>query len=454
MRGFLEAYCEKSIQAAPLAVFRILFGLMMFAGIVRFWAYGWIEARYLDPALHFTYYGFEWVQPLGNWTYLLFVLCGASALMIALGWKYRLASVLFFLSFTYIELMDKTTYLNHYYFISLVAFLMIFLPANAYFSLDARSEKYRFQRVPAWTVDSIKLLLALVYIHAGLAKINSDWLLEAMPLKIWLPARTGMPLIGGLMGKEWVHYAFSWAGMLYDLSIPFLLLWRPSRWLALALVVVFHTLTAVLFPIGLFPYVMIVSVLVFFEPRLHHRLLQGLSNVLGIRKSRFDNGREWRPGSVMANRFRMGVLGLFFIWQLLLPWRYLCYPGELFWTEEGFRFSWRVMLMEKTGYAQFKVVENATGKWYYVNNADFLTPFQEKQMGFQPDFILEYARYLKGHFEARGGQEVAVYVDCFVSLNGRPSQRYIDPGVDLGREKESFSHKTWILPFNDEIKGL
>jgi hypothetical protein len=140
--------------------------------------------------------------------------------------------------------------------------------------------------------------------------------------------------------------------------------------------------------------------------------------------------------------------------QLVIPFRYILYPGELFWTEEGYRFSWRVMLMEKSGYAQFKVVNGETGRWFYVNNVDFLTPFQEKQMAFQPDFILEYAHFLKTHFEEDGHKKVQVYVDCQVSLNGRLSSIYIDPKVDLAQEKESFKHKNWIIPFTDEIKGI
>jgi hypothetical protein len=130
------------------------------------------------------------------------------------------------------------------------------------------------------------------------------------------------------------------------------------------------------------------------------------------------------------------------------------YPGELFWTEEGYRFSWRVMLMEKSGYAQFKIQDGVTGKRFYVNNSDFLTPLQEKQMSFQPDFILEYAHYLRDHFEAQGHKEVAVFAEVRVALNGRLSQQYIDPTLDLARVQESFKHKTWINPFKDEIKGL
>ena len=137
MASWVDKHIKDPVEAAPLAVFRILFGLMMLLSILRFWSYGWIDTLYIQPKLFFSYYGFEWVKPLGVYTYVLFGLCGMSAIFVALGYKYRMAMITFFLSFTYIELMDKTTYLNHYYFISVLSFLMIFLPAQAYFSIDA-----------------------------------------------------------------------------------------------------------------------------------------------------------------------------------------------------------------------------------------------------------------------------------------------------------------------------
>ena len=172
---------------------------MMLFSIIRFSAYGWIDKMYIQPKFHFTYYGFEWVKPLGNFTYILFFICGLAALFVAIGYRYKLAIVVFFLSFTYIELMDKTTYLNHYYFISIVAFVMIFLPAQVYWSYDSIKDNSKsFEYVPQWTVDIIKLLLGVVYFYAGLAKLNSDWLLNAMPLNIWLPANGDLPIIGFL----------------------------------------------------------------------------------------------------------------------------------------------------------------------------------------------------------------------------------------------------------------
>ena len=452
--GRIGRYLNSYTEAAPLAVFRLFFGIMMFASIVRFWLNGWIEKLYITPKFFFSYYGFEWVKPLDGFTYLLFAICGISALMVAVGYKYRLAIIIFFLSFTYIELMDKTTYLNHYYFISILSFLMIFLPASVYYSIDAMKHPERsFQKVPNWCVDSIKLLLGIVYFYAGLAKINSDWLLKAMPLKIWLPANYDLPFLGDLLQQQWIHYAFSWSGMLYDLLIPFFLLWRRTRLVAFFFVIIFHVLTRVLFPIGMFPYIMIVSALIFFSPQTHHSILNRISKIFRINKSSFDNARKlvFAP---LSRKIITTVIGVFFVIQILFPWRYLLYPGELFWTEEGFRFSWRVMLMEKVGYAQFKIVDGETGRRFYVDNSDFLTPFQEKQMASQPDFILEYAEFLADHFRKDGHKNIEVYVESYVALNGRKSRPYIDPEVNLLEFRDSFSHKTFILPFNDEIKGL
>lgn len=451
--GRVTTYLNRESKAAPLAAFRLLFGIMMFLSIARFWGYGWIDKLYIQPTYFFSYYGFEFVKPLGHWTYLIFAICGISSLMVAAGYKYRIAIVTFFLSFTYIELMDKTTYLNHYYFVSLVSFILIFLPAHRFFSIDAwKNPDLRREYVPSWTVDALKLMLGIVYFYAGLAKLNSDWLIEGMPLAIWLPANYDLPLLGDLLHKQWVIYGFSYAGALYDLAIPFLLLYRPTRLPAFVAVVVFHVLTRLLFPIGMFPFIMIVGATIFFDSRFHERFLAYVGRLIRMPIEVYQNNKSLRYST--RGQWRFYLLAVFFSIQLLLPFRHYLYPGELFWTEQGYRFSWRVMLMEKAGYAQFKVVNNTNGEFFYVDNSDFLTSFQEKQMSTQPDFILEYAHYLHNHFNSQGQDNIAVYVESYVALNGRRSQPYIDPTVNLANQRESFNHKPWILPFNDEIKGL
>lgn len=448
-------YLDKHAEASTLAFFRLAFGVMMVLSLIRFASYGWIDKFYIQPQFHFTYYGFEWIKPLGTYTYLLFVVCGLAAFFVAIGYKYKLSIATFFLSFSYIEFMDKTTYLNHYYFIMVVSFVLIFLPANASFSVDAfKNQKIAFQKIPRWTIDILKIVVAIVYIYAGLAKLNSDWLIEAMPLKIWLPNNSNLPLIGPLLNKNWVHYAFSWTGMIYDLTIPFLLLYKRTRIFAFLLVVIFHVLTKILFPIGVFPYIMIVTSLLFFDANFHKKCLQMVTRMFNIKSTIFENEKEKNENHNWVYNAKKTILICFISFQILLPFRYLLYPDELFWTEEGFRFSWRVMLMEKAGYAQFSVTDSKTKETTLVDNSQFLTTFQEKQMSFQPDFILEYAHFLHDYYQKQGLQDPEVTVEGYVALNGRLSKLYIDPKINLAKEYESFKHKNWILPFNIKIKGL
>ena len=450
---YSKEHLGRPIYSASLAVFRLVFGLMLLGSTLRFWAKGWIEELYIKPNFFFKYYGFEWVQPWGEYTYVLFFIMGLSALMFALGLFYRWASVILFLSFTYVELLDKTNYLNHYYFVSLVLFLMIWLPANANLSLDAvRKPELLKRHVPLWTTGSIRLLLGLVYFFAGLAKLNSDWLVDAMPLRIWLPAKNDLPLIGPMLNKLWIAYFFSWFGAIYDLTIAFFLLNRKTRPFAYVTVIVFHEKTWILFPIGVFPFVMIASTLIFFDSDTVDRILQKSKNYLTkLPVAKAYNMYIFAP---LQQRITAVLFAMFFAIQIVTPWRYLMMPGELFWTEEGFRFSWRVMLIEKMGYAQFLVKEGKTGERVAVNNNDFLTKNQEKMMATQADFIVQYAHMLKQHYLQKGMQDPEVYATIYVTLNGRRSTLYTDTSVNLAEEYDSFAHKNWITAFRGNIYGL
>ncbi len=450
MYGYIQKYLDSFTDSSPLVFFRISFGFLMFFSLVRFWYNGWIETVYLEPIFHFKYYGFGWISSLGSWIYLLFIIALISSLFIAIGYRYRLSIVVFFLSFTYIELIEKTTYLNHYYFISVISFILIFLPAHVSLSADCIRRKISYAKIPSWNIDVLKLLIFIVYLYAGLAKINTEWLIHAKPLSIWLPGKYDLPLIGSFMSKKWVHFIMSWCGMFFDVLIGFFLLSRKYRNIAFCFVIVFHLMTGLFFPsIGMFPYIMIFAASIFLDPKIHSKILKYFGGLISSVKLKevdfFKKGRS---------KFVYFVLVAFISFQILFPFRYLFYNGELFWTEEGYRFSWRVMLVEKAGFCTFKILDNKTGRSFLIDNSDFLTDHQEKQMSFQADMILEYAHFLGDHYKKNGIANPSVYVDSYVALNGRLSERFISNDIDLLKEKDSFKSKKWILPFNDEITGF
>ncbi len=444
-----KEHCQTHVHIAPLVSFRILFGLIMLVSIIRFYLKGWIESIYIQPELHFKYYGFEWIKDFdATGMYLLFGTLAISCLFVALGFLYRLSSITFFLTFTYIELIDKTTYLNHYYFVSIMGFLLIFLPAHRYFSLDIFFKiTEKFTHVPQWTISSIKLQLGIVYVFAGIAKIHPEWLLDAMPLKIWLPANSHLPLIGWLFKYVWIHYAFSWMGMFYDLTIPFVLLnkkWRPWGYVA---VIVFHMLNTFMFNIGMFSYIMILSALIFFSEDFHQKFISYLA--LPFKKGQATISDKKLYFSFSTRKLLTIVFITHFFIQIVFPFRYVLYPGKLFWNEEGFRFSWRVMLIEKMGYLSMKIKNPETGHQFEVDNRKFLTKFQEKMTSTQPDMILQYAQFLKKEYTNQGIKNPIITADCYVTLNGRPSQLLIDPTIDLTLLEDGFTHKTWILPLKE-----
>ena len=452
IRAYFDPFKEVSI--APLAIFRIIFGALLLCMVTRFMFNGWIESLYIEPQYYFGYLGFEWVKPLpGNWMYLPFILMIGASLGILVGFLYRYSAALFFIAFTYVELLDKSNYLNHHYFVSLMCFLLILVPANRYLSIDAIIRPNILRKTTyQWHIGIFKFQLACVYVFAGFAKLHSDWLFDAQPLKIWLQAHHHLPIVGGLLEQEWVAYAFSWFGCVYDLFIVVFLLTARFRPFAYFFVIVFHILTWYLFPIGIFPWVMILSTLIFFSPEWHQKRAAFIEKSFKLKTAVQSNLTK----PVRIKLIRSFLLIYIFV-QIVLPFRYVMYPGSLFWNEEGFRFSWRVMLMHKEGHATFYLVDKATGRKSEINNGKFLTATQEDQMATQPDMILQYARILKEHFDGKvlhyGDykfpiHDPEIHAEIYVSLNGRPSQLFVDKKHDLTQFKYDLGHRKWIEPFN------
>ncbi|MEZ4449072.1 MAG: HTTM domain-containing protein [Nannocystaceae bacterium] len=448
-RRRLAAACERlgrPVDAASLSAFRIAFGALMLAGTLRFAARGWIHDLYVAPPLHFHYWGFGFVEPLPPAGMVAaFVALGGLSLLIAVGVATRAALAAFFVVFTYVELIDKATYLNHYYFVSVLSLLMIALPLDRAWSITAWRARRRGRPiapvVPAWAVAAVRLQLGLVYFFAGVAKLRPDWLLEAQPLRLWLAARADLPLVGPWLRLPEVAYAMSWAGAIFDLSAPFLLLWPRARPLALAAVVVFHGLTGLLFPaIGMFPWIMALSALIFLPPGWP----RALGRRLGITGPERPVPRDMSTRTALP-RALAAALALHFALQLGLPLRRLAYPGDTAWTEEGFRFAWQVMLVEKVGMVTYRVRDRASGRERRVDPEPRLSAQQAKQMAIAPDMILEYAHWIAAE-EAAQGRDVEVRADAFVTYNGRPSARLLDPEVDLARERDGLAAKPWILP--------
>ncbi|MEM9190861.1 MAG: HTTM domain-containing protein [Myxococcota bacterium] len=449
MLSLLRRSLALEIDGASLAVFRVLFGLVMLYSTIRFVANGWVQEIYVDPSFHFTYFGFSWVRVLPETgMYVLFLVVGLASIGIALGAFYRFCVLVFLLGFTYLELCDKTTYLNHYYLMSLVAFLMLFMPLHRTWSVDSWRRGNETGTVPRWTLLTLRLQLGLVYFYAGLAKLNHDWLIRGEPLATWLQTHTDLPLVGPLMDELWVALLASWTGAIFDLLVFPALLWPKTRRYAYAVVVVFHLMTALLFPIGVFPWVMMALTTAFFAPDWPRQAWARIRRATQSTTSESPKEASGPRDSRLLPSWAILLLAGWFLIQFAVPLRFLVYPGNTHWTEEGYRFSWKVMLIEKTGQVDFLVRGKETGREWTIHPREDLTPLQIRMMTTQPDMILEYAHRLRERFRQEAGEDVEVRADAVVAFNGRRSQPLIDPRVDLGRQRESFTPKPWIVPLN------
>jgi len=174
-----------SVDISSIVFFRIIFGILMFIEVFRY--YDKIERYWIFPKYHFHYLPFDFINPLPvNGIYLLFILMGLLSLFIIAGFLYRFSIILFFIFFTYTFLLEQTRYLNHFYLIILVSFVMIFIPANSSASIDRRIfRKIKSETCEAWSVWLLRFMIALPYFFGGIAKINSDWL-KGEPMRMWL----------------------------------------------------------------------------------------------------------------------------------------------------------------------------------------------------------------------------------------------------------------------------
>lgn len=425
---------EEPTDPAGLAAFRVLFGVLVAAGAARFLASGYLDKLYCDDAFYFRYPGLSWVPvPSHDVIALLygaFILLGV---LIALGLVFRLASAAFTILFLWVQLVDLTNYLNHYYLVVLLGLLLTLSPAHACLSLDAKLFGARRASVPFFFTALLRFQVACVYCFAALAKVGVDWLFYGQPLGMWLPARDELALIGPLLSLPFVPLVFSWCGFLYDATIVGFLLWRRTRALAYVLVLVFHGLTLALFEIGVFPFIMAVATTVFFDPswpRRLHRSLRGRDAIIVV------HTRMPRPG--------LAVAGLWCAFHILFPLRHHVIGENVLWDEAGMRFSWRVMVREKSGSLSYRVTLPA-GRVVIVSPYDTLTHRQVNEMVGQPDMILQLAHHIRDEF-MKTGVHVEVRADAKVSLNARPARRFVDPNVDLARVDASALRPSWILP--------
>jgi hypothetical protein len=425
----------KAIDNSPLVVFRIFFGFLVacesFGAILT----GWVKRILIDPQVTFSFIGFEWLKPLpGFGMYFYFIAMGVFGLAIMLGYRYRIAIISYTILWAGVYFMQKTAYNNHYYLLLLISFLMIFLPSNSYASLDVRQNRIKEENtMPYWISLLFIIQVAIVYVFASIAKFYPDWL-DGTFTRNLLADSTNVITLKKLFLQKWFYLFIAYMGIIFDLLIVPLLLFKKTRMLALLASLTFHLFNAIFLEIGIFPFFALTFALFFYEP-------ETIRSVFLRRKTSIetDNGHSNYYGKKIVYFLIIPYL----IIQLLLPLRHHFIEGDVLWTEEGHRLSWRMMLRERNGFIHIRIKDLKTGEESLYDYRKNLTDKQIQNLATKPDFIWQYCQYIKKEFK---GKEIAIFIDCKNSINRKEYKTLIDPKFDMAKAKwDYFRHNEWLL---------
>lgn len=429
------------VDAASLAVFRIAFGLVMVWWCIDDLRLGRVRELFVLPKFHFAYYWFDVVQPWPQaGPYLHYIAMLLLAALIAVGLFYRVCMLLFALCFTIFFLWDRTNYQNHYFLLLLLSWVMVFLPLNRVAAIDALERRSLCApTVPLWAVWLVRFHIALPYVFGGLAKLNSDWLAGAA-MRDFLSLKADMPVVGPWLAAPDAPALFAWGGLLFDLGIVPLLLWKRTRMPAYVAVVIFHVMNHFLFTIHIFPWFMILATTIFYEPDWPRRLLRLPAVTWPSSPTVTWTGRPLRQRAALC------LACIYVAFQLLFPLRHHLYGGDIGWHERGHYFAWRMMLRSKQSVVRYYITDPQLGETWHPNLRGVVSLDQLTKFGRDPEMILDLAHYLANEYRRETGREVEVRALVLSCYNGRKPQLLIDPTVDLAKEPRGFYARSWIMP--------
>lgn len=404
-----------------LSLLRIAIGLWFFIDFSGMLLIGYVREAYVDARVHFPFYGFEWITPLPGWgMYLISSIIAVASLCIMLGYWYRPALLIFLLGQSYVFMLDIVYTLNKFYLFILLAGLLLCVPANRFWSLDVRWKRCLEKRtVPRWNIFAFQFMIGLIYTYSGISKLNPDWLSLHQPLTAFLSYQWPFRIIGSEMRGSLIAL-MTYAGLFFDLSVVWLLLYRKTNLFAHGYQISFHLLNFIYLGVGSLSIFMFILTLLLFPPVFLKRkmALQSFTDTVQI--------------SRLGERRTRWALGTFMLVMLLLPHRHYLIDNNVNWTEKGHRFSWRLMTRTKTGSsATFIVKDNRSTELWVIEPGEYLTARQYRKMAAETDLVIVFAHWLEGEWADKGYEDVSVKAIVNTRLNRKPSRPLIDPRLDL-----------------------
>lgn len=459
----IHRFFFRQVDAASLAVFRMMFGALLLFEAVNYGAFLCLDCMYRDTELLFKYPWFEWVSvPPEPWLRLSYALLGVAAVGVMTGTFYRASIIICTLLFSWHFLFDQALYLNHFYMVILFCIILCFAPANRLWSVDAwRKPALRSETIPNWSRFWLGAQLEIILLYAGIVKINHDWL-NLEPMRLWMTRRSqDEAAIFQFLTQDWGIAAASYGAIILHLVGAPLLLWRRTRLAVFCLYAFFHLTNAMVFDIGIFPFMTLAATLLLFDPDWPRQLIRWwLSrqeagtrlrwHALATPAASAPQAHTATSGRTLSYVIVAGI-GLWLVMQTIVPLRHLAAPGNVAWNEDGHQFSWRMKLRSKQGSVRFIVVTD-DGRRTIVKPSDHLNPRQVRTMACIPDLIWQFAQFLDTRYRETAGQDVKVYAQASCSLNDRPPAHLVDNRIDLSAIPRDEPVSNWVLPLTTPLK--
>lgn len=444
MKFNLSGLLLEKRDAINLDVFRILFGLILLFQYYSFYSVDFIGRGIIAPKFLFSYDLTPFISPLPEGVMKIMMLVTLIApIFIMMGKFFKVALWSYIICFGYFFLLDESYYNNHFYVILLLCFLFLFYTPNS-----LRKVNY----VPHWLLFLFQFQIVVVYFFGGVVKLNYDWLVLQQPIRSLMEINAPISPFPVFLKSEAVIYYLAFGGVLFDLVIGFLLWWRKTRMFGILFSIVFHLTNLWIFnfgyggEIGIFPFLMIASNLLFVDPLvLRSYFNKWFPSENKKLKTSSDSmvGGNWRYDKVILS----GVYAYIFI-QLILPFRHYLSPVHVDWTGQGQYFAWRMKIYSKTVEVKFTARRFPEDKPVTVQLQKMLNTIQINMMGQHADMVYKTAQYILHDLEGRLKiKDPIINAEIKVSYNGRPFVYFIDPKVNLAKVTYNpYGNNSWVMP--------
>lgn len=448
-------WLSESVDGHVLGLFRLMYGLFMVYNTYYYYKIKLIGQGLLAPKVLFKYEGLEWLHPLSQPAMLaVLALMGLAAALIAAGVFFRAACWIFALSLSFIFFQEKSYYNNHIYLFILLAVLLSFTHADRFLSLRSKNREAG-GRVPRWHQFILQAQIVIVYFYGGIVKMKPDWLLRKEPATSMAGFFPADHWLAPIIKTDFTINMLTYGGFLLDILAPLLLWYKPLRRWALIPFVAFHFANSRIFDdIGIFPYMMLAALILFFEtkelPWL--RKLAEPSSPPKQRKQKTQLAETARFSENPSPRWVKFALIGYFTFQLLFPLRGFFLPNQLDYTTIGNRFSWRMKAdTRQIEEMKFFVQDPVTKQEANVEIQTFVNEMQINTMAHDPRAVAAFARALKKEVMRRGASpSVMVKANIRLRYNGRPAQYFVKPDVDLASVPFGpFKKLDWVVPVNE-----